>query len=478
MFKWLLDSSLANRLLIIIASLVLVVYGAFTLSRTPVDVFPDLNKPTVTLMTEAGGMAAEEVEQLITFPLETSMNGLPGVESVRSTSSAGLSFLYVTFDWSTDIFRARQMVSERLATMEEGLPAGVVAHMGPISSIMGEIMQVAIPIDASRISAMAVLPQVKARWQRFSRPARETLLRRQDTPPTQLATALPAPRPTLPLVLELAPAALQGDAAAPLLAALEGVLDELHLRLGLTLPRISVLTAPAAQGWRLLAFEVPIAQGTERAPQAATIALALRRHLALFFGTQEASSYLGRAGNELPDVVKEVLRALPLQRVAEILRRLVEEEVGIRNARDILEALADAAQREKDVFALTELARIALKRQISHRAAPDGNLRAVLLSTELEELLRQSVRVSGGVQQLALDPLRLRELTETLVQAVHTHHPAALVTAVDIRRHVRKLIEAECFDTPVLSYHELVPTLRLEPVGRVALPEARLLEAA
>jgi len=156
MFKWLLDSSLANRLLIIIASLVLMAYGAFTLSRTPVDVFPDLNKPTVTLMTEAGGMAAEEVEQLITFPLETTMNGLPGVEAVRSTSSAGLSFLYVTFDWSTDIFRARQMVSERLSAMEEGLPEGVIPRMGPISSIMGEIMQVAIPIDTAKLSSMAV----------------------------------------------------------------------------------------------------------------------------------------------------------------------------------------------------------------------------------------------------------------------------------------------------------------------------------
>jgi len=327
-------------------------------------------------------------------------------------------------------------------------------------------------------TGLLLLPAVKARWQRFSRPARETLLRRQDAPPTQMATTLAPPRPTLPLVLELAPAALQRDAAAPLLAALETVLDRLHLTLGVTLPRISVLTEPAAQGWRLLAFEVPIAAGAGLAPSADDVALALRRHLALFFGTQEAASYLGRAGNELPDVVKEVLRALPLQRVAEILRRLVEEEVGIRNARDILEALADAAQREKDVFALTELARIALKRQISHRAAPDGTLRAVLLAAELEELLRQSVRVSGGVQQLALDPARLRDLTQTLVQAVRSHHPAALVTAVDIRRHVRKLIEAECFDTPVLSYHELVPTLRLEPVGRVALPEARLLEAA
>jgi HME family heavy-metal exporter len=156
MFKWLLESSLANRLLVLIAAVVLMVYGAFTLTRTPVDVFPDLNKPTVTIMTEAGGMAAEEVEQLITFPLETTMNGLPGVESVRSTSSAGLSFLYVTFDWSVDIYRARQLVAERLSAMEEGLPEGLVPRMGPISSIMGEIMQIAIPVDESKISPMAV----------------------------------------------------------------------------------------------------------------------------------------------------------------------------------------------------------------------------------------------------------------------------------------------------------------------------------
>ncbi len=148
MFKWLLDNSLANRLLVLIAALVAMAYGAYTLSRTPVDVFPDLNKPTVTLMTEAGGMAAEEVEQLITFPLETTMNGLPGVESVRSVSSAGLSFIYVTFDWSTEIFRARQMVSERLGAMEEGLPPGITPRMGPVSSVMGEILQIAIPIGA------------------------------------------------------------------------------------------------------------------------------------------------------------------------------------------------------------------------------------------------------------------------------------------------------------------------------------------
>ena len=156
MFTWLLDFSLKNRLMVILLSLIAMGYGLFTLSKMPVDVFPDLNKPTVTIMTEAGGMASEEVEQLITFPLETAMNGLPGVEAIRSVSSAGLSFIYVTFDWSVDIYRARQMVSERLSSMEGAIPDGIVSRMGPISSIMGEIMQIAIPIDESKISSMQV----------------------------------------------------------------------------------------------------------------------------------------------------------------------------------------------------------------------------------------------------------------------------------------------------------------------------------
>lgn len=156
MFQFLLDSSLKNRLLVLLAALILTLYGAFTLTQTPVDVFPDLNKPTVTVITEAGGMASEEVEQLITFPLETALNGLPGVEVIRSVSSAGLSFIYVTFNWDTEIYRARQMVSERLSSMEESIPSGVAPTMGPVSSIMGEIMQIAIPIDVKKISSMQV----------------------------------------------------------------------------------------------------------------------------------------------------------------------------------------------------------------------------------------------------------------------------------------------------------------------------------
>jgi type III secretion protein V len=229
---------------------------------------------------------------------------------------------------------------------------------------------------------------------------------------------------------------------------------------------------------------VPIAKGrlpAEDLPQELANAAreALRRHTGLFLGTQEASTLLTRASADYPDVVKEVLRALPLARVAEILRRLAEEEVAIRNLRDIMEALADAAQREKDVHALTEMARIALKRQISHRTAPQGNLRAVLLKPDLEELIRGAIRVSGGVQQLALDPPQAARIMKLLARSVQTHAPSAIVTAVDIRRHVRKLIEAECFDTPVLSYHELMPTLRLDVVDRIANEEGSpMLQAA
>jgi Cu/Ag efflux pump CusA len=151
--------SLNNRLAIMMAVMLVTIGGIYCAQKIEVDVFPDLTSPTVVVLTDATGMAPEEVERLVTFPIETAVNGATNVRRVRSTSSQGFSFVWVEFDWDVDIYKARQVVSEKLVTLTDALPSGITPMLAPQSSVMGEILFIGLQADTTSLMEVRTLAE-------------------------------------------------------------------------------------------------------------------------------------------------------------------------------------------------------------------------------------------------------------------------------------------------------------------------------
>ncbi len=204
------------------------------------------------------------------------------------------------------------------------------------------------------------------------------------------------------------------------------------------------------------------------------IALVLKKHAGEFIGIQETRALLTDMETRFPELGKEVQRVMPIYKIAEILQRLVGEGISIRNLRAVMEALIEWGQKEKDSVMLTEYVRVALKRHISHRHSFGQNLLpAYLLAPAVEDTVRSAVRQTSGGSYLALDPGTSRQLLENIKTTVgdlsRSMHKPVLLTSMDIRRYLRKLIEQDLYELPVLSYQELTPEVNIQPLARVEL---------
>jgi type III secretion protein V len=323
-------------------------------------------------------------------------------------------------------------------------------------------------------------PRLRPHVVRHSGPLRRLI--RQDKPtllPATLDAAPALPRPVVPLLLEVTgrpPSEPEGRALAEGLTAM---LDRLQYRSGVPLPKLAIHfdRSEADTAWRLLAFELPIGSGTGLDAEAVVTAVeaALRRNLTRFIGVQEAVTLLNRVGDDYPEVVKEAVRALPAARIAEVLRRLVDEEVSIRNMRDLLEGLTVAFQQARDDDGrLADLTRVALKRYTLDAYARDGTLRALVVQPDLETMIQNAAHVIDGVERVALQPEVARDLVQAIGQMAHETGADVLVTSIEVRRTIRKLIEPVLFDLPVLAFNELSPNVRMDVRGHIGLPEQRL----
>jgi type III secretion protein V len=238
------------------------------------------------------------------------------------------------------------------------------------------------------------------------------------------------------------------------------------------LPHVPTLWVAASAKDALTRAGIPVLDASQILTH--HLAFVLKKYSADFLGIQETKFLLSSMEGRFPDLVKEVTRVLPIQKIAEILQRLVSEEVSVRNLRTVLEALIEWGQKEKDSVLLAEYVRSSLKRHISYKFSSGQNmLPAYLLAPAVEDAVRSAIRQTSAGSYLALDPATGKRLVESIKKTVGDITAAAqkpvLLTSMDIRRYLRKMIEQEIYELPVLSYQEMTQEINIQPLARIEL---------
>jgi type III secretion protein V len=236
------------------------------------------------------------------------------------------------------------------------------------------------------------------------------------------------------------------------------------------LPNLPTIWSPASLKPQLTKAGIPFLEPTQMLSY--HIAFVLRKHAAEFIGIQETRSILSEMEGKFAELGKEITRVMPIHKIAEILQRLVSEEISIRNVRTVMEALVEWGQKEKDPVLLAEYVRMALRRYISHKYSAGQNmLPAYLLAPAIEDELRAAIRQTSAGSYLALDPAASKRIVNAIKLAVGDPSAASqrpvLLTSMDIRRYMRKLLEQELGELPVLSYQELTPEINIQPLARI-----------
>lgn len=415
------------------------------------------------------GMAAGEAIE--TYSILTIGDGL--VAQIPALFSAMAAGLLVTR--TTDEEQERDL-GPAIARQMSGKPRVLFIAAG-VSVVMAMIPGFPVLVF---LSIAALLASSGAMQHPISRGWIDAKWRRIDTRPApmpEMIEAKPVPlRPVRPLVIEVAAAGLDTARVTSLSTGITAMLERMQERAGLPLPTAEIEPRALEFGqsgkWAVYIHDAPIATGALDDPEdpariVPAIEAALRRELGRFLGLQEVTILLNRIGADYPDVVKEVVRAVPAARIAEVLRLLAEEEVPLRNMRDVLEAIAEAGQAERNAIPIADLTRCALRRYLSLPHCVEGRFPVLVVGAALERFLRDNVRTVDGVARLAMEPDHARTMIAMLKRETTASGARAILTAFELRRPLRRLVGPDLFEVPILAFNELSPTVPLDVVGQL-----------